>query len=60
MMKFFLSIGGNGRGYATCGKTWTRTYPPLRTLPARAELANCSKTRMAYEPLLGGRALFFS
>ena len=29
-----------------------RTYQPLRTLPAGTELANCSETLMAYEPLL--------
>jgi uncharacterized membrane protein len=35
-----------------------RTYHPLQTLPAGTELANCSETLMAYEPVLCA-ALFF-
>lgn len=38
----------NGGGYTTLGTSWTRTYHPLLLLPAGAELANCTETRMMY------------
>ena len=46
-------------GMRLCGMSWTRTYPPLRNLPARTELANCAETRMAYDPVLAAVHLFF-
>jgi len=45
-------IGFNERGYALCGKSWTLPYHQLLTLLSRTELANCSETRKAYEPML--------
>jgi hypothetical protein len=42
----------NGRRYETLGIAWLRTYPPLLTLPAGAELANCTETAMFYDRLL--------
>jgi len=40
------------RWHETLGISWLRTYPPLLTLPAGTELANCTETAMFYDRVL--------
>lgn len=50
----------NGRGYELCGIAWICLYQLRQTLPAGTEHANCSETRIVYEPLLGGSFVLIS
>ena len=52
-MDVFLKMVGNGWRYETLWNSWLRTYQPIRTLPARTALANCSETLMVYDRVLG-------
>jgi hypothetical protein len=56
----FVLQAAKGVGYATNGKTWTLNHPPLRNLQAQTELANCTETHLANEPLIAGLIYLFS